>query len=268
MPVLFPVSALLGSLGAFVLIVGRRFRIIQQTQHFQKELESHQKKVERAKRKQKTQKKKALSELKRLSDQKQTALRNLGSINELMKKADQDVVQGRDDEALKTLIQVLSLDDHHRMGNELLAGVYMRSENYKKAEILYKKLVELYPLAADYHALLGSTYLERRQFKAATTHYQQALQLDKNNYKRFVDLGQISHLRRDYHDALEMFEKAHRLQVRDIDLMFMIVDTCLQNSDPITAREYLHKILDYEPYNQEAKNLLSQVLKDLQQNAS
>ena len=67
--------------------------------------------------------------------------------------------------------------------------------------------------------------------------------------------------------ALEYYTKAHRLDVRNIQLMFLIIEMCLQNSDPITAREYLHRILDYEPYNQQAKTLLGEVLRTLKEPA-
>ncbi|NCS72253.1 MAG: hypothetical protein GW775_03220, partial [Candidatus Magasanikbacteria bacterium] len=78
------------------------------------------------------QRQKAVKELERLSEVKHKALRNLGAINELMKKADHDIMGGNIEEAQKTLIQVISLDENHRKANELLARLYLQIEQYKK----------------------------------------------------------------------------------------------------------------------------------------
>lgn len=267
MPVILPVTVLFSSFGALAFIVTRRLHIVKATLRIQKDLEAHQRKLTRAKKKEKHERVKAIKELERASELKHKALRNLGAINDLMKKADQDIMNGEDEEALKTLIQIISLDENHRKANELLAKLYLRTENYKKAELIYKKLVELHPFDPEYYANLGESFYQRRQFKASTRYYEEALNLDKNNPQRYISLGNVLLTKKDYNAALQYYTKAHRLNVRDVELMFLIVETCLNNTDPITAREYLHKILDYEPYNQQAKTLLGEVLRDLKEEA-
>jgi tetratricopeptide (TPR) repeat protein len=267
MPVILPVTVLFSSFGALVFIVSRRMHLFRTTLRIQKDLESHQRKLNRAKKKEKNERVKAVKELERASALKHKALRNLGAINDLMKKADQDIIAGNDEEALKTLIQIISLDGNHRKANELLAKLYLRMEKFKKAELIYKKLVEQHPFDPEYYASLGESFYQRRQFKASTRYYEEALNLDKNNPQRYISLGNVHLTKKDYSGALEYYLKAHRLNVRDVELMFLIVETCLNNIDPITAREYLHKILDYEPYNQQAKSLLGEVLRDLKEEA-
>jgi tetratricopeptide (TPR) repeat protein len=265
MPVLLPFSVLLGSFGALVYILARRFKIVKKTFHLQRELEDHQKKMERLEKKESLMKEKAIQELRRASEIKHKALRNLGAINDLMKKADNDITIGDDEEALRTLIQVISLDENHRKGNELLARLYLKTGRHKKAELIYKRLIDLYPFDAEYYSCLAHSFFQRHQFKMATGYYEKALQLDKNNGVRYINLGHVFATRKDYGTALEYYTKAHRMDVRNIELMFLIIETCLQNSDPITAREFLHRILDYEPYNQQAKTLLGEVLRTLKQ---
>lgn len=267
MPVILPVTVLFSSFGALVFIISRRMHLFRATLRIQKELESHQRKLKRAQKKEKHQRVKAVKELERASELKHKALRNLGAINDLLKKADQDIMAGDDDDALKTLIQVISLDENHRKGNELLAKLYLRAEKFKKAELIYKKLIEQHPFNPDYYANLGESFFQRRQFKASTRYYEEALNLDKNNPQRYISLGNLFLTKKDYSSALAYYLKAHKLNVRDVELMFLIVETCLNNTDPITAREYLHKILDYEPYNQQAKSLLGEVLRDLKEEA-
>lgn len=265
MPVIFPTSILFGSLGSLIFLISRRFRLYRGTMQLKKELEDHEKKVSRAKKREKRQREKALQELQRNSQLKQKALRNLGAINDLMKQVDQDIMNGNDEHALKTLVQIISLDENHRKGNELLSKLYLRAGEFKKAELICKKLVELYPFDPGYYASLAESFFQRRQFKASEKHYTKAMNLDRNNPQRYISLGNVALTRKNYDDALSFFAKAHRLNVRDIELMFLIVETCLNNSDPITAREYLHRILDYEPYNQQAKTLLGEVLRDLKE---
>ena len=265
MPVILPFSVLIGSITSLIIVISRRFKIINKTFSLQRELEDHQKKLERVQKKEKISKEKAIQELKRGAEMKHTALRNLGAINELMKKVDQDLTAGQEEEALKTLIQVTSLDENHRKGNELLAKLYLKSEQHKKAELLYKKLIDLYPFDPENYSQLGQSFFQRHQFKTAEKYYERALSLDKNNPLRYVQLGHVHATRKDFAQALEYYSRAHRLDVRNVELMFLIIEMCLQNSDPITAREYLHRILDYEPYNQQAKTLLGEVLRTLKE---
>lgn len=267
MPVLLPFSVLLGSLGGLVYIISRRLKMIRKTLMLQKDLEEQQKKMERLEKKEKIDKEKAVVEIRRAAEMKHKALRNLGAINELMKKVDHDLTAGQDEEATKTLIQVTSLDENHRKGNELLARLYLKAGQHKKAELIYKKLIDLFPFDPEYYSQLGQCFLQRHQFKVATKYFEKALSLDKNNSLRYLHLGHVFQTRKEYPLALEYYTKAHRLDVRNIQLMFLIIEMCLQNSDPITAREYLHRILDYEPYNQQAKTLLGEVLRTLKEPA-
>jgi len=267
MPVILPVSVLFGSLAALVFLVARRFNIVKKTLLLQKEIETHQKKVKQARKKKKFLKAKAVKELHRAAELKHKSLRNLGAVNELLKKVDHDLIAGNDEEALKTLIQILSLDENHRKGNEIIAKIYLKTGRNRKAELIYKKLIELYPFDPDYYSSLAQSYFNRHQFKASTRFFEKALELDKNNPNCYINIGNVYSVRKDYENALEYYVHAHRLNVRDINLMFLIIEMCLNNSDPITAREYLHKVLDYEPYNQEAKTLLGEVLRSLKETA-
>ena len=265
MLVILPVSILFGSLGTMFFIISRRLKLVNKTIKLQQEIEVHQKSVKRARKKKKIYKEKVLKELKRASDLKHKSLRNLGAINELMKKVDHDLIAGNDQEARRTLIQVISLDENHRKGNELLAKLYLHKSRNRKAELIYKKLIELHPFDSGYYTNLAQSFLYRHQFKAATGNFEKALELDKNNPQYYINIGQVYAIRKDYESALSYFTKAHRINVRDIDLMFVIIEMCLNNHDPISAREYLHKVLDYEPYNHHAKSLLGEVLRDLKE---
>jgi tetratricopeptide (TPR) repeat protein len=180
-----------------------------------------------------------------------------------MKKADHEISLHQDEEALKTLIQIISLDENHRKANELLGKLYQETGDIKKAELIFKHLIELFPFDPAYYSALGAVNLVRHLFRNAIKYYEKSLSLDKNNPIRYVHLGQAYSSKKDYAMALEWYTKAHRLHVSNIELMFLMVETCLFNSDPIKAREYLHKILDYEPYNQQAKTILAEVLQTL-----
>ncbi|GEM_PF-6821784 len=265
MPVILPFSAFIASLGSLMYLIKRRLSLIKKTLTLQDELEESQRLLERAEKKQVIQKEKAIKELKIATEQKHKALRNLGAINDLLKKAENELAMANDEEALRTLIQVTALDENHRKGNEHLAGLYFKLGQYKKADLLYKKLIDLHPFDPNYVSALGQCYFACHQFKAAIKCHEKALSLDKVNPMRYVNLGNVYGAKKEYSVALEYFMKAQKLDVRNIELMFLIIEMCLQNSNPITAREYLHKILDYEPYNQQAKSLLGEVLRMLQE---
>ncbi|MDP3975444.1 MAG: hypothetical protein Q8P95_00850 [bacterium] len=267
MPVLLYLAVFLAALATLAFMLARRTHMLRETRKLQEELKKQRQKAERAQKRERRQLARVEKELKRAETMKHQSLRHLGAVSELMKKVDHDLANGNQQEALKALIEVTSLDENHQRANELMAQIYLDTQQSKKAEIIYKKLIGLYPFDAKYYGALAQSFLDRHQFKVAQDYFEEALKLDKNNARRYMDLGMLHAMRHEYRISMDYYLKAHHLNLRDVPLMFTIVQNCLSNSDPITAREFLHKILDYEPYNEEAKNLLAGVLRELKEEA-
>lgn len=254
-PLLITGSAL-GILGITV----RRFLINARVVTIQQQVAQEQRKEEREKSRMRFFRNRKKVEASQDELEKKVLRQNMVRVNELMAKVEQLLEAKEEEEALKMLIQITALDRDHRKAQELLANLYLKHDQPQKAELIYQTLIEQYPHDPLYHSNLGHSYYNRRQFKSALELYEKALELDKASPIRYINLGHVYVAKRELATAVEYYKKASRLSVRDIDLMFTVVETCLNNQDPITAREYLHKVLDYEPYNTRAKEMLAQVL--------
>jgi len=260
-------ALILGSTIGIIAISTRRRGINARTNAIQKQVAKEQRKKEREQSQKRLTKRRALQNALSEEDQKRVTRENLVKVNELLKKVDHLLQNKEEEEALKVLIQVTALDKTHKKANEILASLYLKHDQNEKAELILNTLIEDHPHDPMYRSNLAHSFYNRRKFKAAIPHYEAALERDKANPVRYINIGHVYATKREFTPALEYYKKANRLSVRDVDLMFTIVETCLQNSDPITAREFLHKILDYEPYNNRAKETLSEVLDMLKEEA-
>jgi tetratricopeptide (TPR) repeat protein len=257
-----PVQAVLvlASLMAILGITVRRGHLNYRSGKIQNELKVAQRKQERELSKIKSSKSRMEAAVRVRETEKKVSRDNVVKITELMRKVEHLMESDQQEEALKILIQVTALDRDHRNANEKLASLYLKRNQNQKAELIYHTLIETFPQDSVYYSNLGHTYFNRRKFKKAIPLYERALELDKGNPMRYINLGHVYVTKKDYAEAIEYYKKANRLNTRDTELMFLIVEVALESSNPILAREYLLKILDYEPYNQRAKELLSEVL--------
>lgn len=186
--------------------------------------------------------------------------KNLAHINSFLKKTELCIVKNDLNEAIKLLISVLAIDEKHHKANETLADLYMTQKQYNKAEMLYRKLIETYPNNPVYYTNLGHCYYNQKQFKNALTAYQDAIRLDQHKPLRYSNLAQSLLALNKIEDAIKNLEIAHKLDKKNTLYLFMLANSHLSYQDPIKAREYTHMILELEPYNNNAKELLKDIL--------
>lgn len=170
-----------------------------------------------------------------------------------MRHAEMAIAKKNLAEAKKYLIQAMSFADDELSVALKLARVYLESGDLKRAEALYRKLLEEDSQNPEIYENLGKIMLKKKAYKEAIQAYVRAVELDDKDDQKFLALGKLYHLMMRYSVAAECFKRAAELRPREVDYLFLLADSCAADDDYENALFTYERILTIEPYNERAK---------------
>ena len=171
-----------------------------------------------------------------------------------MRHAEMAIAKKNLAEAKKYLIQAMSFADDEIAVALKLARVYLESGDLKRAEALYRKLLEEDSQNPEIYENLGKIMLKKKAYKEAIQAYVRAVELDDKDDQKFLALGKLYHLMMRYSVAAECFKRAAELRPREVNYLFLLADSCAADDDYENALFTYERILTIEPYNERAKN--------------
>jgi tetratricopeptide (TPR) repeat protein len=172
----------------------------------------------------------------------------------ILRKADIAMARKQWTEAKKCLIQSLALSRDEINISLKLAKVYLESGDMKRAEMLYKRLLEVDKNNASIYTNLAKIYTARKNYKEAVQAYVQAMEIDDKDDKSLISLGRLYKLLMRHSLAAECFKRAAELKPREVEYLFLLADSCKEADDFENALFTYEKILTLEPYNERAAN--------------
>lgn len=179
---------------------------------------------------------------------------DFAAFKEEMRKVDLALANRDYGEAKRGLIQAMALAREELPVALKLGEVYMLTEDYKRAEALYLKLIEDgHELPAVYENI-GKIMLKRKAYKEAIQAYVRAVELDEKDDEKLVALGKLYFHMMRYGVAAECFRRAAEIRTRDVDYLFLLAEACIADDDFENALFTYERILTIEPYNEKAKS--------------
>lgn len=240
---------ILSLIATFAILLHRAFVIKKENKKAFKEIVSAKVEENRKSQKKETEKRFKESHLKN----QDAKTHDLAKYKDEMRRADMVLAKKNFAEAKKCLIQAMALTDNEVPASLKLASVYLESEDYKKAESLYRKLLEDNTDNPTIYENLGKIMLKKKAYKEAIQAYVRAVELDDKDDQKFVALGKLYHLMMRYGVAAECFKRAAELKPRDVDYLFLLAESCAADDDFENALYTYERILTMEPYNEKAK---------------
>ncbi len=186
--------------------------------------------------------------------EKEEKKHDLGRYKDEMRRAEMAIAKNQFTEAKKYLIQAMSMTDDDYSVVIRLAKVYLESGDLKRAETMYRKLLEDNTENPEVYESLGRILLKRKAYKEAIQAYVRAVELDDKDDQKFLALGKLYHLMMRYSVAAECFKRAAELRPREVNYLFLLADSCAADDDYENALFTYERILTIEPYNERAKS--------------
>jgi tetratricopeptide (TPR) repeat protein len=178
---------------------------------------------------------------------------DLSRFRDEMRRAEMAIARNQPAESKKYLIQAMSLTDNEYPVALKLAKVYLESGDFKRAESLYRKLLDEDAENPEIYESLGKIMLKKKSYKEAVQAYVRAVELDDKDDQKFLALGRLYHLMMRYSVAAECFKRAAELKPRDVNYLFLLAESCAADDDYENALFTYERILTIEPYNERAK---------------
>lgn len=251
---MFHLYLILGSTLLILLVFLNRHKLLCKEEFLQKDFENKKRREELAKIA-----KEDVAENKPMTnDLKEPILKkndenSLSQINSFIKRAETLMGKENTEEAEKLLIQVLSIDQENFVANSMLALLYLRLHADSKAEAIYRKLLENKPRDPALYTNLGLAFYNQAKYEEALESYTFAVRLDPQKPGRHINLGQVYFVLKRFDDAITHFKEAIKFAARNVDYLFMLADTYREKGDLKEAKDTYNKILQFEPYNNEAQ---------------
>lgn len=177
----------------------------------------------------------------------------------LFKRAEAFLEKGDLQNAEKTLIQTISLDPSLQEAYHKLGLIYLKQEQFGRAETIYRKLIVAKNDEAAYFSNLGLSLYQQNKLHDAKSFYEKALQLDQSRPGRFFSLGKILHELQEFEQALNHFQKAVAMDPRNLNYLLTMAQLYIDQGMKGQAHKILSEILVAFPENEEATEMMKGV---------
>ncbi len=184
-------------------------------------------------------------------------IKKTGDARKVFKKGELHLAKKEYDQAERCFVQVLAIDETHLDGNLQLGITYLQQGNHSKAEFFFHKLVNLKKDPVYYSNLGLALYNQGRLLEAAEA-YENALSMDDSRAARYASLAQVYRELNNDEKALANFEKASKKSPRNLDYLWALTEYYQKLGLIDELHTVAKKILELDPYNQEAKKMLGE----------
>ncbi|MCT4616713.1 MAG: hypothetical protein N4A38_00715 [Candidatus Gracilibacteria bacterium] len=231
----------------FTSSIFKKNKYIEQIKKQQKEEKKSNNKKEKSENINHKQYKKEVQELNELDKKK---------IKDLLKQIHLTKARGEYDIAKNYIIEALLIDKFNKEINIELASLYIIDGDFIKAEYIYKDLLLVHNDDFDILKKLGFVLSHQEKYDLAIEIYRKAHELNKQDLETINMLANLYFYRGDYINAEFFLKKFLKERPRHADNLLTLSETYEKMSNHRSAIITLKKLLEFEPYNEQAKEKL------------
>lgn len=180
-------------------------------------------------------------------------------IVELIKTIKTRIARGEFSEARARIIEGLSMEKFNKDLNCLLASLYEKERDYKKAELIYKDLILMNDTDPELYLKLGFALSIQGKYEIAYEIYKRLLSLDENSTETLDMLSNLGHqlsLHKESNDYAYLFLKKNP---HNTDILYLVAINHINLEERNLALESLKKIRTIDPYNGKIQELIKKV---------
>jgi tetratricopeptide (TPR) repeat protein len=139
------------------------------------------------------------------------------------------------------------------------ANFYVKVGYYDNARRLFERALTVYPDAEIAHSGLGVAYWQLGLHPFAMAEFKTVEQLNPRSVSNLINLGQLNLLIGPLDEAERYFEKARKLDRRNVQASLYLAGIYLRTGQPDKAAQELRHALKLQPDLREAEDLLRRI---------
>ncbi|HVW66177.1 MAG TPA: tetratricopeptide repeat protein [Candidatus Peribacteraceae bacterium] len=165
--------------------------------------------------------------------------------------------QGRTDDAVAMFQKGMAANPRMQDSFYALGLLYEKQGRLDDAISLYKQVNAISPNFPDAYDTLGSAYMKKNDVADAQAAYKKTLSLNPYNVDAHYNLGVIAEKQNDLATAAHEFEMTLQLEGDKVDTLTALAGVYAQQNDVPHTVNVLRRILDIDPQNAFANQLLT-----------
>lgn len=171
-------------------------------------------------------------------------------------------VQGRKEEGVKVLKELLRVKPDYYEASYLLGDILYEEENYKEAVSVYLQALNYNPDKYELYYNLGMLYTKLNDFQSAKEYYEKAAELNSLLYYAKYNLGQISLLYNEIEEAEEYFIECVNEEDLTDEAYYYLAYIEMLKGDKENAIQYLNTAVEenQELYERASKELVFKMI--------
>lgn len=180
-------------------------------------------------------------------------------LTELIKTIKTRIARGEFTEARARIIEGLSIEKFNKDLNCLLASLYEKDRDYKKAELIYKDLILMNDTDPELYLKLGFALSIQGKYEIAYEIYKRLLSLDENSTETVDMLANLGHQLGHHAESNEYAHMFLKKNPHNTDILYLTAINYVNLGERTSALESLKKIRTIDPYNGKIQDLIKKI---------
>lgn len=183
---------------------------------------------------------------------------------ELIKNIKTSIARGEFNEARARIIEGLSIEKFNKDLNCLLASLYEKERDYKKAELIYKDLILLNDTDPELYLKLGFALSIQGKYEIAYEIYKRLFSLDEHSSETVDMLANLGHQLGKHLESNEYAYMFLKKNPHNTDILYLTVINHINLEERNPALVSLKKIRTIDPYNNAIQELIKKIELELE----
>ena len=162
----------------------------------------------------------------------------------------------------RTLDKIGQYDTAVSQYNDALANAKGDMEVLYALERIYLKKLAVTPNDADLNANIGAIKQAQGDLESALSYYGKAERLNPNSTLTRLNVGTLYQQKKDYRRAIEAYDSVLTIEPSNTKAMYYKATAMAEMGDKQTALSMYKSVLTLEPQNREAKEAMTDILKE------
>ena len=162
----------------------------------------------------------------------------------------------------RTLDKMGEYDTAVNQYNDALANAKGDMEVLYALERIYLKKLAVTPNDADLNANIGAIKQAQGDLEAALNYYGKAERINPNSTLTRLNVGTLYQQKKDYRRAIEAYDSVLTLEPSNPKAMFYKASALSEMGDKQAALNLYKTVLTFEPQNQQAREAISEIVKE------
>lgn len=159
------------------------------------------------------------------------------------------IARGEFTDARAKIIEGLAVDKWNKDLNCLLASLYERDKDYKKAEFIYKDLILVHDTDPEIYMKLGFALSIQGKFEIAFEIYKRLANLSEAHIEAIEMLANLAHELKRFEESAEYAKQFLKAHPRNADILSVLAVSLIALERKEEALETIEKLKNLDPYN-------------------